>query len=143
MANTGKIGRRVIDGLGGNEIRGLARTAISVDELAGYEYVKTRIADLDDPSSLKSALQGVDVRHVVFDNLLIQLDTLRQGRFYFPADGAVITPIEARDLAAVAVRDLLASKPYGGVLKLAPRLSAATGKSLELVNDVSPSWEPG
>ncbi len=66
----------------------------------------------------------------------------------------MITPIDARDLAAVAVRELLVDKPYGGALnltgpetlsfaELAPRLSAATGKSLELVNDVSPSWEPG
>lgn len=206
----------------GNKVSALARAASSVDELTGYDYVETRIADLDDPSSLESALQGAErlfiaspyhpdqglrernailaaqvagVRHVVkissysagiepevpisrghkiaenalretamtwsvlrpdwwFDNLLMQLDTLRQGRFYFSADDAVITPIDARDLAAVAVRELLADKLYGGVLnltgpetlsfaELAPRLSTATGKSLEFVNDVSLSWEPG
>lgn len=222
IGGTGKVGRRVIDGLRGNQVRALARTATGAEELAEYEYVETRIADLDDFSSLESALQGAKrlfiaspyhpdqgqreqnailaaqaagVEHVVkissysagiepevpisrghkiaenalrestmtwsvlrpdwwFDNLLMQIDTLRQGRFYFLADGAVITPIDARDLAAVAVRELLADKPYGGTLnltgpetlsfaELAPRLSAATGKALEFVNDVSPSWEPG
>lgn len=42
----------------------------------------------------------------------------RQNRFYFPAGNAVINPIDARDLAAVALWKLLAGKSCDDVLNL-------------------------
>ena len=158
----------------------MARAASSVDELTGYDYVETRIADLDDPSSLESALQGAErlfiaspyhpdqglrernailaaqlagVRHVV------KISSYSAGiepevpisRGHKIAENALReTGMTLSVVAVVAVRELPAYKPYGGVEpdwardpELALRLSAATGTPLEFVNDVSQSWEPG
>jgi uncharacterized protein YbjT (DUF2867 family) len=89
-----------------------------------------------------------------FDNLLLQLDSLRDGTFFFPAHGAVVTALDARDLADVAVAELLAEHPYGGVVNLtgpetlgfeaiAARLAAALGRPLTFADDISPAWPPG
>ncbi|WP_150294353.1 hypothetical protein [Pseudomonas extremaustralis] len=78
-------------------------------------------------------------------------ETLREGKFFFPAHDARVTPIDARDLADVAVRELLADRPFAGVLSLtgpetldfnaiAQKLSSATGREIAFVNDVSPDW---
>jgi len=221
IGGTGKVGRHVVAGLRGAPVRVLSRTDQGASTQNGRQDVEFVRADLDDPSTLNSALEGVDrlfiatpyhpqqgerecaaikaaeavgIKHVVkissysagiepevpisrghkmaeralrassmswsflrpdwwFDNMLLQLQSIRDGKFFFPAHGAQVTAIDARDLADVAIAELRAVRPYGGVLSLtgpetlgldaiAARLSVAIGRPLSFVDDVSPVWPP-
>ena len=167
IGGTGKVGRRVIEGLRGNKLRALARAASSVDELTGYDYVETRIADLDDRSSLESALQGAERLFIASPYhpdqglrernaiLAAQLAGVRHVVKISSYSAGIEPEVPISRGHKIAENALRETAMTWSVLRpdwwfdtlsfaeLAPRLSTATGKSLEFVNDVSQSWEPG
>ncbi|HWI22473.1 MAG TPA: NAD(P)H-binding protein [Baekduia sp.] len=221
VGGSGKLGGYIVEQLAGQDVVAVARTDRSAAELQG-RGVKVVRGDLDDPSSLRSAFEGVTrlvmvtpydpqqgereisaidaaeaagVQHIVkgssyaagiepavpisaghkaaerrlresgmswtvlrpdwwIDNLLVQLDHVREGEFFFPAHGAQVSAIDARDIAEVAVAELLAERPYGGVLTLtgpemlgfeeiAERVGVAAGRPLTFHDDVAPVWSEG
>jgi len=88
------------------------------------------------------------------DNLLTQLDDLRQGFFSFPAGDAEVSALDLRDLAEVTARCLTAERPPLGSLlltgpealtlqEIADRTSTALGHTVAFRDEVSPSWAPG
>jgi uncharacterized protein YbjT (DUF2867 family) len=85
------------------------------------------------------------------DNVLTQLDHLRNGELYFPAGGAMLSPVDLRDVADVAAAEIVADVPFGGVLLLTgaqaltfpevvERLSRAAGVPFKPRDDVAPEW---
>lgn len=222
IGGSGKVGRRIIAALQDAPVRAIARSEESAAALDREHHVQVVRADLDDPSTLPSALAGIrrllivtpyapqqgkrevdaieaasnaGVEHIVkissyaaglepeipvsrghkiaeralrdagiswtvlrpdwwFDNLTMQAGSLRDGQLFFPAGGACVTAIDARDIADIAAAELLAERPHGGVLTLtgpdtldfptlSARLAAALGRPLTFVDDVSPAWPQG
>ncbi|MFG2730417.1 NAD(P)H-binding protein [Streptomyces canus] len=85
------------------------------------------------------------------DNLLTQLDHIREGQLFFPAGDAVVSAVDARDLAEVAVAEIRAEVAMGGSLvltgpesvtfpEIAERLSLAAGVPLTWRDEVAPEW---
>ncbi|MFE7841713.1 hypothetical protein ACFU53_38345 [Streptomyces sp. NPDC057474] len=85
------------------------------------------------------------------DNVLTQLDHVREGRLFFPAGDATVSTVDARDLAEVAVAEILADVPMGGSLiltgpqsvtfpELAERLGRAADVPFTWQDDVAPEW---
>jgi uncharacterized protein YbjT (DUF2867 family) len=85
------------------------------------------------------------------DNLLTQLDHIRNGELFFPAGAATVSALDARDLAEVAVAEILADVPFGGTLvvtgpdtvtfpEITERLGRAADMPLKLRDDVAPEW---
>lgn len=85
------------------------------------------------------------------DNILTQLNHVHEGVIYYPAGTAVVSPVDARDLAEVAVSEILADVPVGGTLiltgpesatlaEIAERLGRAVNVPLALRDDVAPDW---
>lgn len=219
IGGTGKVGRLVLDGLSGHSVRAVARSEQAASRITEHSFADVVLADLDEPSTLKSALREIDtlfmatpfhpqqvareiaaieaaesagVRRVVkissygaglrpavasaathvevesrlrrssmswsvlrpdwwLDNLLTQLDHIRHGEVFFPCGDAVVSAIDARDLAEVAVAEILADQPIGGTLiltgpepttlpEIAERLGQAMNVSLTLRDGVAPEW---
>lgn len=85
------------------------------------------------------------------DNVLTQMDHIREGKFFFPAGDAVVSAVDARDLADVAVAEILADVPMGGVLivtgpesvgyaEIAERLGKSAGIPLTWHDEAAPEW---
>ena len=85
------------------------------------------------------------------DNVLTQLDHIRDGELFFPAGDATVSALDARDLAEVAVAEITAAVPSGGTLiltgpsvvtfpEIADRLGHAANIPLTLRDDVAPEW---
>ncbi|HKU31342.1 MAG TPA: NAD(P)H-binding protein [Arthrobacter sp.] len=85
------------------------------------------------------------------DNILTQLDHVREGETFYPAGSAVVTAVDARDLADVAVAEIVADVPAGGSLiltgpesvtlaEVAERLGRAVNAPMVLRDDVAPDW---
>lgn len=85
------------------------------------------------------------------DNVLTQWGHIRDGELFFPAGDAVISAVDARDLAEVAVAEIVADVAVGGTLiltgpepttlhEIAKRLGRAVSLPLALRDDVAPDW---
>jgi uncharacterized protein YbjT (DUF2867 family) len=85
------------------------------------------------------------------DNVLTQLNHLREGEVFYPAGTAVVSAVDARDLAEVAVSEIVADIPVGGTLTLAgpesatlaeiaERLGRAADMPMAFRDDVAPDW---
>ncbi|GAA3790963.1 hypothetical protein ACFS5L_01925 [Streptomyces phyllanthi] len=85
------------------------------------------------------------------DNVLAQIARVRNGEIFFPAGDATISAVDARDLADVAIAELLADSQFGGTLTLtgsdsvtvaeiAERLSRAADIPLSYRDESAPEW---
>lgn len=85
------------------------------------------------------------------DNILTQLDNVRTGEIFYPAGTAVVSAVDARDLAEVAVSEIVADVPMGGTLiltgpesltlpEIAGRLARELNIPVAFRDDVAPDW---